>query len=124
MPRRGSDAGAFWGRSPFVPFGGRLAGGQNWQISVCFRMYSGLDRAKLQLRVYPCVRRIMYFTYDWILIGLYSVISFFLLLFAAYAVREWRFERRQTLANMHAAQAKVRTWYVVRGEWVTDDESY
>ena len=86
-------------------------------------MHSSLNRAKLQLQVYPCVRLIMYLTYDWILIGLYGVISFFLLLFAAYAAKEWRFERRQKIANVHAAQAEVRTWNVVRGEWVTDDEN-
>jgi hypothetical protein len=60
----------------------------------------------------------MYLTYDWILIGLYGVISFFLLLFAAYAAKEWRFERRQKIANVHAAQAEVRTWNVVRGDLV------
>jgi hypothetical protein len=48
----------------------------------------------------------MYLTYDWILIGLYVLISFFLLLFAAYAAREWRFERRQKIANVHAAKLR------------------
>jgi hypothetical protein len=65
----------------------------------------------------------MYLTDDGILIGLYGLISIFVILFAAYAAREWRFERRRKRANAQAIRTKARTWNGFREEWVTDDES-
>lgn len=59
---------------------------------------------------------------DGILIGLYGLISIFIILFAAYAAREWRVERRRKRANAHAIRTKAQTWDAIRGEWVTDDE--
>jgi hypothetical protein len=90
---------------------------------VYFQMHSGLDRAKMQRQVHPFVRLSMYLTDDGILIGLYGLISIFFLLFAAYAAREWRIERRKKRANAHLDHTKAQTWNAFRGEWVADDES-
>jgi hypothetical protein len=65
----------------------------------------------------------MYFNDDGILIGLYGLISIFIILLAAYAAREWRFERRRKRANAHAIRTKAQTWNAFRGEWVMDDEN-
>jgi len=56
----------------------------------------------------------MYLTDDGILIGLYGLISIFFLLFAAYAAREWRIERRKKRANAHLNHTKAQTWNSIR----------
>jgi hypothetical protein len=43
-------------RHPERVFNPDHGNGQNWQISPCFQIHSGLNRAKLQLQVYRCVR--------------------------------------------------------------------
>jgi len=43
-------------------------------------------------------------------------------IFAVFAVKQWRLERRTKRADAHLSRARALTWNPRSGEWVTDPD--
>jgi hypothetical protein len=59
---------------------------------------------------------------DVILIVAYSLAGVAVLIFAIYAFKQWRIERRTKRADAHLDRTKARTWNPRSGEWVADED--